>query len=207
MHRPARPAGVADRVARGDARRRQLEPGRAGPVSVLRGGLPKITFARLTNAIFTGTNFIHTNSYSAVYITNRFGVPTVVTNEFRQINTLPDILIRAADLGVNVPIGTPVLGERSINLVSNAAINSTDPTGVGGPGNIFGPTVFSYSNTGPFLLNTLPGIATEESAYQGIFGQGFVWASFDGSTNPPVVYPRDITLEDVTLLINGGLVP
>src|SRR5688572_24245008 len=176
------------------------------PVSVLRGGLPKITFVPLTNAIFNGTNFVHTNSYTAVYMTNRFGTTTLVTNEFRQVNTLPDILLRAADLGVNTPIGTPVLGTRTINLVSNAAINGVDPTGVGGPGNIFGPTVFSYSNIGPFLLNQLPGIATEEQALPGI-GQGFVWASFDGSTNPPVVFPRDITLEDVTLLINGGLVP
>ena len=96
--------------------------------------------------------------------------------------------------------------DRTINLVSNAAINSTDPTGVGGPGNIFGPTVISFSNIGPFLLNTLPGQATEEAAYQDV-GQGYLWGVFDGSTNPPVVFPRDITLEDVTLLINGGLVP
>jgi hypothetical protein len=178
----------------------------APPTSVLRGGLPKISFQRLTNAIFNGTNFVFTNSYSAVYITNRFGVPTTVTNEFRQLNTVPDIIFRAADLGVTLPTGSPVLGDRSINLVSNAAINSTDPTGVGGPGNIFGPTVISFSNTGPFLLNTLPGQATEEAAYQE-GGQGFLWGVFDGSTNPPVVFPRDITLEDVTLLINGGLVP
>jgi hypothetical protein len=178
----------------------------APPTSVLRGGLPKISFQRLTNAIFNGTNFVFTNSYSAVYITNRFGVPTSVTNEFRQINTVPDILFRAADLGVSLPTGTPVAGDRSINLVSNAAINSTDPTGVGGPGNIFGPTVISFSNTGPFLLNQLPGQLTEEGAYQE-GGQGFLWGVFDGSTNPPVVFPRDITLEDVTLLINGGLVP
>jgi hypothetical protein len=176
------------------------------PVSVLRGGLPKISFARLTNAIFTGTNFIHTNSYTAVFMTNRFGTVTSVTNEFRQVNTLPDIIFRAADLGVFTPSGQPVASERSISLVSNAAINSTDPTGVGGPGNIFGPTVISFNNVGPFLLNVLPGTATEEAAYQE-FGQGYLWGVFDGSTNPPVVFPRDITLEDVTLLINGGLVP
>jgi hypothetical protein len=175
------------------------------PASVLRGGLGKITFQRLTNAIVTGTNFFHTNNYSVAFMTNRFGVITTVTNEFRIVNQQPDILFRAADLGVVTPIGQPVLGDRSINLVSNAALNSTDPTGVGGPGNIFGPTVISYSNTGPALFNTLPGTATEATARN--FGEGFLWGSFDGSTNPPIVFPRDITLEDVSLLVNGGVIP
>jgi hypothetical protein len=175
------------------------------PLSVLRGGLGKIRFERLTNAIITGTNFVHTNSYSVAFMTNRFGVITMVTNEFRSVNTQPDFLFRAADLGVVTPSGQPVLGDRTLNLVSNAALNTTDPTGVGGPGNIFGPTVFSYSNTGPVLFNTLPGTANEATARN--FGEGFVWGSFDGSTNPPIVFPRDITLEDVSLLINGGVIP
>lgn len=175
------------------------------PTSVLRGGLGKITFERLTNAIITGTNFVHTNSYTVAFMTNRFGVITTVTNEFRSVNTLPDFIFRAADLGVLAPIGQPVLIERSISLVSNAAINSTDPTGVGGPGNIFGPTVLTFGNTGPVLFNQRPGVATEASAR--LRGEGFVWGSFDGSTNPPIVFPRDITLEDVSLLINGGVIP
>jgi hypothetical protein len=175
------------------------------PASVLRGGLGKITFERLTNAIITGTNFVHTNSYSVAFMTNRFGVITRVTNEFRVLNTQPDLLFRAADLGVFAPLGQPVLLERSINLVSNAALNSVDPTGVGGPGNIFGPTVVSFGNTGPAFFNQRPGVATEASA-RGL-GEGFVWGSFDGSTNPPIVFPQDITLEDVSLLINGGVIP
>lgn len=175
------------------------------PASVLRGGLGKITFERLTNAIITGTNFVHTNSYSVAFMTNRFGVITTVTNEFRVLNTQPDILFRAADLGVLAPIGQPILIERSISLVSNAALNSVDPAGVGGPGNIFGPTVVSFSNTGPVLFNQNPGLANEAQARG--FGEGFVWGSFDGSTNPPIVFPRDITLEDVSLLINGGVIP
>jgi hypothetical protein len=55
------------------------------------------------------------------------------------------------------------------------------------------------------LFNTLPGTANEATARN--FGEGFVWGSFDGSTNPPIVFPRDITLEDVSLLINGGVIP
>ncbi|MGZ8938717.1 MAG: hypothetical protein ACXW32_05840 [Limisphaerales bacterium] len=181
------------------------------PLSALRGGVGKINFERLGNASFTGTNFLHTNSYTVSYMINRFGSPTLVTNVFRQVGTVPDILFRAADLGVFSPSGNPVASDRSISLVSNAAINSVDPTGVGGPGNIFSPTVVSFSNTGPVLFNTLPGTATEEAALGGGFGfgggQGFLWGVFDGSTNPPVVFPRDITLEDVSLLISGGIAP
>ncbi|HEX7860506.1 MAG TPA: hypothetical protein VF773_09285 [Verrucomicrobiae bacterium] len=172
------------------------------PISVLRGGVGKVTFQRLTNAIFTGTNFVHTNSFTAVFMTNRFGVPTLVTNEFRRLADQPDILFRAADLGVVSPSGAPVLSERSISLESDAEINSAFPAGVGGPGIIYGPNVISYSNTGPALFNVLPGTATEESA--GVL-QGFLWGVFDGSTNAPVVFPKDLTLEDVSLIITGGI--
>ncbi len=168
------------------------------PDSVLRGGIGKLNFQRLTNAVFTGTNWLHTNMFAASYITN--GV--VITNTFSRVNTLPDILFAAADLGTTAPIPAPFILTRGANRVSNADRNSA-VAGQGGPGNVFGPLTITLTKLGPsFLSQIIPFTPTEEDAFPFTF-----WGSFDGSTNPPVVYPKDITLEDVSMLINGGLVP
>jgi hypothetical protein len=170
------------------------------PASVLRGGIGKITFQRLQNAVFTGTNFLHTNSYSISYITN--GV--VVSNLFTRVQDLPDILFGAADLGVSANIPSPITVNRAPTFVNNGALNSAIPN-QGGPGIIHGPLNVIYNKVGPGLLQQRPPpVATEESAYdQG--GETFIWGRFDGSTNPPVAFPRDITLEQIELLITGGL--
>jgi hypothetical protein len=175
------------------------------PSSVLRGGIGKIRLERLTNAVFTGTNFLHTNTYTASYITNIFGIPSTITNTFFSVNQSPDILFGAGDLGLIQEVPVLILRVHSPGFVSNAGLNSALPN-QGGPGNIFGPITVSYSKVGPGLFNQRPGVATEEAGLQG-FGESFIWGSFDGSTNPPVVFPKDITLEDIELLINGGLAP
>jgi hypothetical protein len=174
------------------------------PAAALRGGLGKINFQRLGGAVFTGTNFLHTNMYNVTYMTNRFGVPTLVTNEFREITDLPDILFGAADYDDDVG---PSILERDINWSNNGDINSAPTVPFqGGPGNIFPQTTVTFNKVGPGLFNTRPGTATEEAAFSEFTDQP-IWGSFDGSTNPPVVFPRDITLEDIELIINGGITP
>ena len=167
------------------------------PQSVLRGGVGKINLQRLTNAVFTGTNFFHTNTYTATYYTNG----TLITNVFSIINNQPDILFAAADLGIVVPAAAPVVIRRDSGWTSNADLNSSVPN-QGGPGNIFGPNTVIFSKIGPTFHNDAIFNITEETSFPFLF-----WGSFDGSTNPPVVYPKDITLEDVSALINGGLTP
>lgn len=167
------------------------------PDSVLRGGVGKINLQRLTNAIFTGTNFFHTNTYTATYYTNG----TLITNVFSRVNTLPDILFAAADLGIVTPAAAPVIIRRGIQRVSNADRNS-GVANQGGPGNNFGANQVVFSKVGPSFHNDAPFNVTEEDSFP-----FFSWGSFDGSTNPPVVYPKDVTLEDVEVLINGGLAP
>lgn len=183
------------------------------PAAVLRGGIGEINFQRIGGGtIFGGTNFLHTNIYNATFITNRFGVPTVVTNEIRRIGNQPDILFGAGDVGLSNTGGTgdgvvPASGERSIIFVSNATLNSSiDPAILGGPGIMHGPVTVTFNNVGPALFNQFPGAMTEEDSYE-FFFRGFLWGVFDGSTNPPVVFPKDITLEDVSLLISGGVAP
>jgi hypothetical protein len=174
------------------------------PDSVLRGGIGKINFERLGGALFTGTNFLHTNSYTVTYILNRFGTPQLVTNEVRLAGTAPDILIAAGDIEDDVD---PAPAERSINFQNNGDINSS--TGApfqGGPGNIFPSSILSFNKVGPGLFNSRPGTATEEAALSE-FVDYPIWGFFDGSTNPPVVFPQDVTLQDIESVINGGTAP
>jgi hypothetical protein len=174
------------------------------PLSVLRGGIGEINFQRLGGAIFTGTNFLHTNSYTASFITNRFGTPVLVTNEFRLVSDAPDILFAAADFDDDVG---PALAQRNISMINNGDINSLPNVDFqGGPGNIFPGTIITFNKVGPGLFNTRPGIATEAAALNG-FNEYPIWGSFDGSTNAPIVFPQDVTLEDIELLINGGVSP
>jgi hypothetical protein len=174
------------------------------PDSVLRGGIGKITFQRLGGAIFTGTNYLHTNSFTVTYRLNRFGTPQLFTNEIRQVRTTPDILIAAADFDDDVG---PAFAERSINFQNNGDINSSPGVGFqGGPGNIFPSSILTFNKVGPGLFNSRPGLATEEAALNE-FIEYSIWGSFDGSTNAPVVFPQDVTLQDIELLINGGIAP
>jgi hypothetical protein len=180
------------------------------PPAVLRGGVGKLTFKRLgSDAVFGGTNFIHTNIYTITYYTNSFGSPSLITNTFSIAETRPGILFGSADLGISAGVSPFVYSRTDATAwQNNGPLNTAlgAAPAQGGPGNIFPPIEVVYNRVGPGLFNQRPGVATEEGSFQG-FGGGWVWGSFDGSTNPPVVYPKDITLEDVELLINGGLAP
>jgi hypothetical protein len=172
----------------------------ASAISFLRGGVGKINFQRLTNAVFTGTNWLHTNVFTATYITNAFGIPQLVTNTFSRVGLLPDVLFGAEDLGTLPPLAAPVTYLRDVGWNNNSGLN-TSLTNQGGPGTIFGPDAIIFNRLGPTFLNTFPQTLEEQNS------QWLRWGSFDGSTNPPIVYPKDVTLEDVQILINGGLVP
>jgi hypothetical protein len=171
------------------------------PESVLRGGIGKINLQRLTSAIFTGTNFLHTNVFTATFLTNAFGTTVLVTNTFSRVGQLPDILFGAADLGITPNTATPVTLTRGTVRINNGNLNSS-LANQGGPGINHGPNNVIFSKVGPSFHNEWPRAVTEASATPFLF-----WGSFDGSTNAPIVYPKDITLEDVSALIHGGLVP
>jgi len=175
----------------------------AAPPSMLRPGVGKLNFQRIPG-IFTGAGFQYTNVYQAAYYTNN----GLSTNVFVTVQTQPDLMFRAADLGVFDDSVFPVQVRRGPEaaFVNNAAINSSEGA-QGGPGNIFGPVTIDFNKLGPSFFNSFPGFTTEASSLQTVFFQPFIWGWFDGSTNAPVVFPKDISLEQVDLLITGGSVP
>jgi hypothetical protein len=166
------------------------------PPVLLRGGVDKITFRRLGSGTIAGNVFNHTNRYKITYYTNGFPVEA----SFQVTQTRPDILFVAGDLGVSPgDIGVPVRILRNGAFQNNAALDSLNPANQGGPGTVIPPIDIQFSNVGPDLFNSFPGFTTEASVLQNfVFGGiNFIWGSFDGSTNPPIVYPQDITLEEI----------
>ena len=55
------------------------------------------------------------------------------------------------------------------------------------------PTTIIFNKVGPTFLNTSPGSLTDINHTL----IGFVWGSFDGSTNDPIVYPNGASIANL----------
>lgn len=137
-----------------------------------------------------------TNNYTMTLVTNS---QTVVQN-FQRVVTTPDFLFDAADL-VSGPAAPPVVGiyARNLNFDTTRVL-----PGLAGPGIITPSTTVTYNKSGPVYYNSfsdvmdgtpyftqLPGSDLTDLFYAGYF----VWASYDGTTNAPVVYPNGTSVD------------
>jgi hypothetical protein len=155
-------------------------------------GIEKIQFVRVPDQNIdplTG-NFIQpiTNTYTLTVKPPDSSQTTVQT--FQRVLTRPDILFSAADLlpGPEEENDWVPPYSRTINFnLTHIPLNSA------GPGTIDPPSTVTFDKVGPvfenvsapyFLLNG------PDAAYL----QYFVWGSFDGSTNDPVVYPNGTSI-------------
>jgi hypothetical protein len=124
---------------------------------------------------------------------------TVSPRVFQRVVTEPDILFSAADEGVG-PAGNTFNGTvtRTIHYnVLNILPN------LSGPGVLEGEATFTYnklgtyfwngpfSNTNSFLEGQLSGV-NETTATPGL-----LWASYDGTTNTPIVYPNSVSIQQL----------
>lgn len=153
------------------------------PLPTRRPGVGPLRFVRIHPDPNTGIGFNYTNNYRA--FVQRDGL--FQSTAFRVVQTQPDILIDAEDLGTYENSAAPVPWGRSINLTNSAAAP------LGGPGVILPGGGITFNRVGPGILNLLPLDAPTEA---GGF-QMFVWGSFDGTTNEPIVYPQVLTLEEL----------
>ena len=154
-----------------------------------------------------GVRFVRNDTYD--YLTGQFVPPitnysTMVSYNFTnhlweshpvvRLISQPDILLDAQDYA-NGPAGINYVG----TVLRDIAFNSSQEVpGLRGPGLIDSPTVITYQRVGavfengPFLdknsfLN--PTEVNETTQYPLL-----QWASFDGSTNDPVVFPNGTSL-------------
>lgn len=164
----------------------------------LRGGPGKITFLKYP-VFYQQNGFSATNRYSetvTVVVTN--GAQRVVTQRVTRLLPTPDILFTAADL--SDPDATIARSDRTDVATNNDAING-GPGGnaLDGPGQFTGPTVITLNKVGPVYVNTAPSFLGQPSSYE-----YFIWGSFDGSTNDPVVYPTGTSIRMIEQQAFGG---
>ena len=179
--------------------------------TALRPGVDKIVFQYMPRESIIGNFITVTQQYTDTYITNG----TVKTQTVKRVLTQPDIIFCAADLAawtihfagplIQSQGPVPALLMRSPGTErwqNNSALNNSGPWSLSGPGQIQGPIWIAFNKVSPEWFNNVwPYFLDEASAYRGFF---WVWGSFDGSTNPPVVYPNGTSIQMLEQLILGG---
>jgi len=142
----------------------------------LRGGVEHIKFIKTRFGSDLGTTFQPMLfTYNQLIVTNFH----LVNQTVRRRITRPDIIFAAAD--ITAPPAVPSL-DRSVNFSTNGNVSVVN---IAGPGNIAPQMLVTFNKVGPMLFNANPVFLDEQSATS-----GFVWGSFDGTTNDPVVYPQ-----------------
>ena len=143
-----------------------------------------------------------TNTYSEVLIIGS----KPVNQTFQRVVTQPDILLTAND---QIP------GPSAVNNVDNILARSVtfDLTTIApllaGPGVIENPAFISFNKVGPVLNNYTTGSVAflSQNNARANFPYNYTWASFDGSTNAPIVYPNGTSIDNLGNLITIQISP
>lgn len=164
-----------------------------GTNSTLREGMNCIQFERSSYDSLLGRFFQPiTNYYQSVIITNGMAAP----HKCQRIVAAPDFTFSSLDLAT--------FSYARTDTATNFKVGNALP-GLAGPGNIDTEGMWIHFNRlSPFLINAW----TTNQAYAAI--TNFTWASFDGSTNDPVLYPLGTSLtalENEILFQIGGVMP
>ncbi len=153
----------------------------------VRGGIDKVSFVRrdfdsLLNRFF----YPITNTYYLMALTNY----TLVTQTVQRVVTSPDILIEAADMAhTGGPTSWPLdNGATYITVHNFVTVGVTN-----GPGTIEPFVNLTFNKVGPMFRNYGPFFIDERTAEL-----DYIWASYDGSTNAPVIYPIGSSVDNLT---------
>jgi hypothetical protein len=88
---------------------------------------------------------------------------------------------------LNGPSSPAIQQDASLTTVADSTHLSSDGLG---PGLWQPQTTLEYGRGGLFLVNAAPGTQTTST-------QGYQWATFDGTTNAPQVYPNSSSLQSL----------
>ncbi len=138
-----------------------------------RPGIDKITLAPQPVNSKNGRFLPTSCRFKDIYINHN----TVTWQEVERHVTRPDILFCAADTGENKPRTPLFVRTGTASWLNNAVVNGN--TNDEGPGVIQGPIKITFHKLGPAV----------ETGIYGTFFSNTGWASFDDSTNLPIVYP------------------
>ena len=169
----------------------------AAPPPALRQGIESIHFIRANYDSLLGQFFQPiTNNYTMVMITNS----QMVTEYYQRVVTQPDFLLSAQDLATP-QAGVTGIGELSV--LRNVRFDQSQIlNGLAGPGTITPSTTIVYDKAGTVYLNG--SLASYSLATNNFLSQTtqsglpeLQWASFDGSTNDPIVYPNGTSIQNL----------
>jgi len=139
-----------------------------------RPGVEKITFIPQPVDSQSGAFLPTTNCYTDSFITN--GV--LAQQQLIRVVSQPDFLFSAGDVTDGNPDVSSYSRIGTTNWLNNATANGN--TNGAGPGVIQPQVQFIFNKLGRLLYTSGNLTINDQSEY---------WASFDGSTNTPVVYP------------------
>jgi hypothetical protein len=172
--------------------------------TALRPGVEKILFKQIK---YLGLFPTTTNTYTDTYFPNT-GNNRSTKQKLQRVLVQPDIVFAAGDLGTFGLSGAPIRVTRTDTTLwaNNAATNSPAHPNLelDGPGVIEPPAnssiVIAFTTVGPFYGNTFPGFLSQANN-NGFWGG---WASFDGTTNAPVLYPNGASIQALEDAVLGG---
>jgi hypothetical protein len=169
-------------------------PGNTNNATGLYRGIEKIQFIYAPYDSLLGQTWQPvTNNYSMIIISGS----QATTNKFQRVVTTPDIVFSAKDMaGGNGALPTAGFSDRNIEF----EVNNILPN-LAGPGTIDRSTTIAYNKVGDIYLNTWATVMTNQFLIgPSEFTQGpnlLAWASFDSSTNDPVVYPNGTSIQNL----------
>ena len=143
-----------------------------------RPGVDKITFILHPTDLQSGAFLPTTNFFTDSYITN--GV--LQHQQVARVISKPDFLFSAGDVTSSVPTIPFFTRTGTTNWLNNAAANGN--TNGAGPGVIQPQVQIVFNKLGRQFVSV--GSISDEQVFVDTLQY---WASFDGSTNVPVVYP------------------
>ncbi|MGH7951406.1 MAG: Ig domain-containing protein [Limisphaerales bacterium] len=173
-------------------------------------GIEHVQFVRANFDALLGQYFQPiTNDYTMVAVDTN---SQPVTQYFQRIVTAPDVLFSADDLAsgpswsihpVNASFFRNINFDQSNVLPGEAGPGVIEPTTRIGFNKV-GPVYFNYT-TGTNDLGLVTGLVDGNSYFTEAPGVDtnsfylayFLWASFDGSTNPPTVYPNGTSIDNL----------
>ncbi|MCX7867833.1 MAG: Ig domain-containing protein, partial [Limisphaera sp.] len=102
----------------------------------------------------------------------------------------------ADDLNLNIAVRSSTAG---IFIDTNAI------PGLAGPGHIEPNITIGFNRVGPMNINIYSPFLLFSGLTERVGITNFIWGSFDGSTNPPVVYPQSLSLRQLEDMILTAL--
>jgi hypothetical protein len=163
-------------------------------------GIGRVQFVRVPNGqMLSGSHLLSppiiTNYTMILY---NWANSQYETRTFQRVVTTPDIIFSAADLAVGPgPSQQPFVGTVTRPVPNYEDASSSN--GLAGPGVIDGQTIFTFNKVGPIFWN---GPFPDTNAFTDLVNEStqtpaLQWASFDGTTNAPILYANGASIGDL----------